>query len=83
MIRMLISLPVLIVLVGIGTIYYAYGEVDPCRVLAVERARRANDSMTISLGHLTEDFTRFGTSQMSEGACVKGLVHSWRERLAD
>jgi hypothetical protein len=82
MIRILIGVPLLIVLLGVGTLYYAYGEVDPCRTLAVERARRANEAMGLSLGHLTENITRLETSQMSSGACVKGLIRSWRERLA-
>ncbi len=82
MIRMLIGGPLLIVLLGLAALYYAYGEVDPCRTLAVERARRANEAMGISLGHLTENLTRLQTSQMDTGDCVKGLVRSWRERLA-
>ncbi|MBU6445709.1 MAG: hypothetical protein KGR48_17545 [Alphaproteobacteria bacterium] len=81
MIRILITTPLLIVILGLATLYYAYGEVDPCRTLAVERARRADHTMGVSLGHLTESITRLGTSQMTTGDCVKGLVRSWRERL--
>ena len=82
MIRMLIGGPLLIVLLGLAALYYAYGEVDPCRTLAVERARRANEAIGISLGHLTENLTRLQTSQMGTGDCVKDLVRSWRDRLS-
>ena len=82
MLRLLIGVPLLIVLLGLGALYYAYGEVDPCRTLAVERARRANEAIGVSLGHLTERITRLETSQMSSGECAKDLVRSWRERLA-
>lgn len=82
MLRLLIGVPLLIVLLGLGALYYAYGEIDPCRTLAVERARRANETMGVSLGHFTENITRLQTSQMSSGECAKDLVRSWRERLA-
>ena len=82
MLRILIVTPLLIVLLGVGTLYSAYGEIDPCRTLAVERARRANEAMGMSLGHLTESITRLETSQMSSGTCAKDPIQSWRERLA-
>jgi hypothetical protein len=58
-----------------GTLFAAYGQADPCRALAVERARRS------AAGTLVEPWTRLQTSQMSTGACAGGLLDSWGERL--
>lgn len=61
--------------VTFGTLYAAYGQADPCRVLAVERARRSHN------GAAAEPWTRIETSQMSTEACATGLLDSWGERL--
>ena len=58
-----------------GTLFAAYGQADPCRALAVERARRS------AAGTIVEHWTRVETSQMSTGACAGGLLDSWGERL--
>ena len=58
-----------------GTLFVAYGQADPCRALAVERARRSAASTSV------EPWTRLQTSQMSTGACAGGLLDSWGERL--
>jgi hypothetical protein len=58
-----------------GTLFAAYGQADPCRALAVEKARRS------SVGALAEHWTRLETSQMSTAACAGGLLDSWGERL--
>ena len=58
-----------------GTLFAAYGQADPCRALAVERARRS------VAGTMVEPWTRVETSQMSTGACAGGLLDSWGERL--
>ena len=58
-----------------GTLFAAYGQADPCRALAVERARRS------TAGTIVEPWTRIETSQMSTGACAGGLLDSWGERL--
>ena len=58
-----------------GTLFAAYGQADPCRALAVERARRS------AAGPASEHWTRVETSQMSTGACAGGLLDSWGERL--
>jgi len=65
---------------GLCAIYIAYGQIDPCRTLAIEQARRAVGSHASGL---VEPFTRMATSQMSSTECVGGLLHSWRERIAD
>jgi hypothetical protein len=58
-----------------GTLFAAYGQADPCRALAVERARRSH------AGVAAEPWTRVETSQMSTAACAGGLLDSWGERL--
>ena len=58
-----------------GSLFLAYGQADPCRALAVERARRS------AAGAIVEPWTRVQTSQMSTGACASGLLDSWGERL--
>jgi hypothetical protein len=70
----------LLVLFGVlvftfGLLFAAYGQADPCRALAVERARRS------AAGTMVEPWTRVVTSQMSTGACAGGLLDSWGERL--
>ena len=58
-----------------GLLFMSYGQADPCRALAVERARRS------AAGTAVEPWTRVQTSQMSTGACAGGLLDSWGERL--
>ena len=77
MIRLIIFIGVLIA-VFFGGLYAAYGQVDPCRALAVERARHEVGSHASGIA---EPVTRAGTSQMSTGACVRGLADSWVARL--
>jgi hypothetical protein len=60
---------------GFGSLFAAYGQADPCRALAVERARRS------ASGPASEHWTRVETSQMSTSACTGGLLDSWGERL--
>jgi hypothetical protein len=82
MMRALVSLPILLVVFILGGMYAAYGQVDPCRALAVERARRAQDAIGLPIGDGIEHWTRLATSQMSTGECTTDLVDSWRERLS-
>ena len=77
MIRLLISLPLLLIVVALAGLYLGYGEVEPCRVLAVERAR--NTAIQIPG---VEAWTRIETSQMSTGDCARDLLDAWRERLS-
>ncbi len=82
MIRALIGLPLLIVLLAAAALYAAYGEVDPCRVLAVERSRRAETDIGLHIHKLVEPWLRMETSQMSTGQCARELFDSWRERMS-
>ena len=76
--RGLIMTVLLLVVGGLAGIYIAYGQVDPCRALAVEQSRRASGSVA---SRLVEPLTRMGTSQMSSTACSRGLLRSWRDRI--
>lgn len=82
MIRALISLPLLVIILVLGGLYGAYGQADPCRALAVERARRAKSSIGLPLGGSIERWTRLETSQMSSTECAGDLLDSWGERLS-
>lgn len=83
MIRTFIGKPLLLAALLLGGLYYAYGEVDPCRVLAVERARRAAAANELPVKQGLERWARLETSQMTTGACVSGLLDSWGARLSE
>jgi hypothetical protein len=72
--RNAIVIPLVLAALALGVVYAAYGQVDPCRVLAVERARRAEATS----GH----WSRIETSQLSTGECTSQLLDSWGERLS-
>jgi hypothetical protein len=74
MFRMLIGLPLLVFLIAGGTMVWNYGEVDPCRALAVERAHGA------VLHGVSERWERLQTSQMTGTACARGLIGDWWDR---
>ena len=83
MIRGLITTPLLMAALVAGAIYYAYGEVDPCRVLALEEARLAKHSLGgLPVESGLESWHRLEHSQQSSGACVGDLARSWWERLS-
>jgi hypothetical protein len=83
MIRGLITTPLLLAALGVGAIYYAYGEVDPCRVLALEEARRGKDSLGgLPMESGLESWHRLETSQQSSGECAGRLARSWWARIA-
>jgi len=83
MIRGLLSFVFLLLIAVAGGLYYTYGEVEPCRALAVEHARRAEASVGLPIAGGLERWNRLGTSQMTFGECARDLVDSWRERLAE
>jgi hypothetical protein len=79
-IRFLIGLPIVLVLLVLAGLYTAYGEVEPCRALAVERAQRADIHLPFAQSGI-EAFSRLQTSQMSSGDCARDLLRSWEQRL--
>ena len=80
--RNLIVIPLVLVALALGVIYAAYGQVDPCRVLAVERARRAESASDLPISGAMERWSRVETSQLSTGECTSQLLDSWGERLS-
>ena len=82
MIARLIAGPLILVALVLGGLYTAYGEVDPCRALAVEQSRTSEKNIGGQvLGPLVESLDRAGTAQMSEAKCARRLVHAWWHRL--
>lgn len=59
-------------------LYVAYNEVDPCRALAVEKARRAPLPVDIA-----EVWTSITTDHHDRLSCTRSLVESWRDRIVD
>jgi hypothetical protein len=56
-------------------LYAAYDEIDPCRALAVENARRSPLPTAIA-----EAWNKIGTSHQNRLSCTRSLILSWRER---
>jgi hypothetical protein len=59
-------------------LYLAYGQIDPCRALSVEQARRSAAPSGIA-----KLWTRIDNAGMSRPSCTLDLVKSWRDRLVD
>ena len=81
MIRFLVGTPLILIALVLARLYAAYGQVDPCRVLAVERARRTDIPLPFAKAGV-EAWTRMETSQMSSMECSRDLLDSWGERLS-
>jgi len=76
MIRNLIVFLLFVFGIFFAGMYLAYGQIDPCRALAVEEARRSAFPATIA-----QVWTRSDAASMSRPACSKKLVRSWWDRL--
>ena len=71
----------LILLVPPLLLAWIYGEPEPCRALAVERARLAADK-GLGPASVLEPWQKLATSQMSAAQCIGGLMDNWGERLS-
>jgi hypothetical protein len=80
--RTLIGIPLLLIALALGALYASYGQVDPCRALAVERARRTETKTGLPIEGPVEHWSRIETSQLSTGECASQLLDSWGERLS-
>jgi hypothetical protein len=78
MIRSLIVFLLFIFGMFFAGIYLAYGQIDPCRALAVEQARHS-----LVPSGIAELWTRIDNAGMSRPACTRDLLKSWRDRLVD
>ncbi|MGD0190613.1 MAG: hypothetical protein ABSD74_07715 [Rhizomicrobium sp.] len=80
--RTLLLTIVAIIVLAAGGLYAAYGQIDPCRALAVEQARRAESDSGLPVGGIVEPIRRAQSSQLSTGECARDLIRSWGERLS-
>ena len=78
MIRNLIVFLLFVFGISFAGMYLAYGQMDPCRALAVEQARRSLAPTSVA-----QVFTRIETQGMSRPACSKALALSWWDRLTN
>jgi hypothetical protein len=70
-----------LIAVGIGAALATYGEIDPCRMLAKEKAMQAEKNAVVKVFKIDpEPIYRMQTSQYSTGRCTKELVESWWDR---
>jgi len=77
-IRNLIVFLLFVFAISFAGMYLAYGQMDPCRALAVEQARRSTAPTSVA-----RIWTRIDTQGMSRPACSKALARSWWDRLTD
>jgi hypothetical protein len=80
--RRLLGFAFVLVLLAAGAMFAAYREIEPCRALAVEQARRAESASGLPVAGLVEPISRMQTSQLSTLECSRDLVRSWSERLS-
>ncbi len=57
-----------VIVLIVVAVYVSYGEIEPCKVLAIEQSRHAMPGPA-------------STDTMSSTECVTGLVDSWMDRL--
>ena len=78
MIKSILGFLVTAIVLIVAALYIAYGEIEPCKVLAIEKERRAHQDGAV-VGTV-EELTS-STSGMSSTECVSGLLDSWSDRL--
>ena len=77
MIRNLIILALVLVGGFFVVLTVAYDTTEPCRALAVEKARRAAVPTAIA-----RPWTHLKTAKMSRWQCSRALIGSWQDRLS-
>lgn len=78
MIRNLVVTPLVLIAAALGALYWHYGEVEPCKMLAKDKAMESKKAL-IPID--TEALHRFETSQYSTGKCAGELTQRWWDRL--
>lgn len=69
-------------LLGAGFVFYHFGEVEPCRILAKDKAREAQENTLVRALDLdAEGYYRLETSQYSTGRCTRELASRWWQDL--
>ena len=82
MIRNIVFPPLLCLLLLLGVLFISYGEVEPCRALAVERARETANRSSLPVEAVVEPYTRMGTGGKSTLECTGDLFRSWLRRAS-
>lgn len=81
MIGRLSALSVLLIAVGVGAALATYGEIEPCRMLAKDKAMEAEENSLVAIfGIDPEPYYRLETSQYSTGRCMRELAEAWWRR---
>jgi hypothetical protein len=71
----------LLIAIGVGAALATYGEIEPCRMLAKDKAMQAEKNAMVKVFDIDpEPYYRMQTSQYSTGRCTKELVESWWDR---
>lgn len=81
MIRQILFAVVVMTALAAGAMYVAYGEIDPCRALAVADARQTEHTVGLPVAGMVEPIHRLETSQMSTRECAGNLLGLWLKRL--
>ena len=68
-----------VIVLIVGGVYVSYGEIEPCKVLSVERERRAASEGVVA--GTVDRMANGSTEGMSTTECISGLLDSWSERL--
>jgi len=76
MIRNLIVFALVVFAGFFAGLQLGYDTMDPCRALAVEKARRS--LLPTAVAHI---WSRADTEKMGALRCTSGLIGSWRNRL--
>lgn len=86
MLKAVVSFVIILVLAGIvgsGAAMAHYRSPDPCRMLAVERAKNDRDGITGMLGEeVLNRLHRSITAQMSTHECMTALAEEWWHDLS-
>jgi hypothetical protein len=74
---------VLAQVVLLGPLFAIYGQIDPCRALAAEMARRQGSPGVVGglINGDPEIAARKDTAELSTGACYARIYQSWAQRI--
>jgi hypothetical protein len=84
MIGRLSAVSALFIAAGAGAALATYGEIEPCRMLAKDKAMEAEENSFVQIfGIDPEPYYRLETSQYSTGRCLRELAAAWWRRATD
>ena len=81
--RTLAFLIVLAQVVLLGPLFVIYGQIDPCRALAAETARRQGSPGVVGglINGDPEIAARRDAAELSTGECFARIYQSWAQRI--